>query len=250
MRLVEPDFKASLLSQVRPYFFEQLTWRLLPRQNFQRPKAHGREEAVLIFIRFGLLPTLFVGTLMPFFDQGVYERMIEILSPDYAAQTRRLASETVSYWYHLVLGTVFGVAAILQFSQRLRRTWPLLHRISGYTMVLSAAALNVSGLMMAWFTPFAPVGEFLASLVFLTLPGMVFYGLGIAAARRKNFVQHRTYMVLGTAGTGSILLQRPTLSILDHLLDTPVNQLFLVNGFVCFLLSLTMAAVLIRSKSI
>lgn len=212
-------------------------------------KAKGG-EVVLTYIRFGLLPTLFVTTLMPFIDQVVYERMMAVLAPSYVEQTRRLAHANLSYWYHLVLGTVFGITAILQFSQRLRRTKPRLHRVSGYTMVLAAVALNISGLMMAWFTPFAPAGEFAASLAFLTLPGLVFYGLGIAAARRKSFIQHRTYMVLGTASTGSILLQRPTLSILDHLLNTPLNQLFVVNGFVCLLLSLAMAALLIRSKSI
>lgn len=205
---------------------------------------------MLTFIRFGLIPTLFVGTLIPFIDHSIYERIIGLLTPDYVEQTRRLASASSSYWYHLVLGTVFGVAVMIQFNQKLRRNQPLIHRVSGYTMVLAAAALNVSGLLMAWFTPFAPAGEFLASLMFLTVPGVLFYGLGIAAARRKSFIQHRTYMVLATASTGSIVLQRPTLSALNHVLDTPLNQVFVANGFVCLILSLGMAVILLRTKAI
>jgi uncharacterized membrane protein len=137
-----------------------------------------------------------------------HKRVFEFLAPDYGAvQLDVLASRPASELLHRVGGTILLVAGLLQFSAKLRRERPKLHRASGYVYVVLAVSAGASGIYLGVREPFAGIAE--------TIPAVLFGGalivttvVALRLARQRRFEIHREWMVRSFALTLGPIMQR------------------------------------------
>lgn len=98
---------------------------------------------------------------------------------------------------HIVSATVFAILGAFQFSPRLRRRRPGWHRRAGRVLVVAGLAVALSAL---WLNQFFPRAEATREVLY---PLRMAFGvamvitlvLGFMAARRRDFVHHRAWMI-------------------------------------------------------
>jgi uncharacterized membrane protein len=108
---------------------------------------------------------------------------------------------------HFVPALVFALILPFQLWPDLRRLYPQLHRRAGRVASLAGVLFSVTGLILPFVMPARPFGE----RAFMTTVSSLFAILlacGVRAARRKDFVAHRQWMLRVTAGALSPLTQR------------------------------------------
>jgi hypothetical protein len=108
---------------------------------------------------------------------------------------------------HFIGGFVFVVLLPFQLSSRVRRALPRGHRVAGRVAAVCGLGFSVTGLVLPFVMPTRPFGE----RAFMSTVGVLFGFLlwrGTAAARRRDFVAHRQWMLRVTAGALSPLTQR------------------------------------------
>lgn len=113
----------------------------------------------------------------------------------------RIKQDVVHYWYYLPAFFVHAYTAILalpagftQFSGRLRRQYPGLHRRMGYVYVLSVMFVaGPSGFIIGVHAN----GGWPSQLAFclLAVLWLIFTGLAWQTARQKNWHAHRNWML-------------------------------------------------------
>jgi len=98
---------------------------------------------------------------------------------------------------HIVGASLFCVLGALQFWPSFRRRFPRWHRMAGRIAAPAGVVVGLSGLWMNQFYPYGPNDGLL--LYFFRLlfgAGMVLtMVLGIAAILRREFAQHRAWMM-------------------------------------------------------
>lgn len=113
----------------------------------------------------------------------------------------RFFASPVPVVLHVVSVTVYSLLGAFQFATAFRRRWPAWHHAAGRVLIPFGLVAALSGLWMTLFYPW-PVGD-----------GAVLYGLrllfgsvmllsillGVAAIRRRDFVQHGHWMMRGYA---------------------------------------------------
>ena len=137
-----------------------------------------------------------------------HKRAFEVLAPDYGVrQLDVLASLPITEFLHRIGGTILLAAGLLQFSAKLRRARPKLHRAIGYVYVVLAISAGCSGIYLGVRVPFAGLAE--------TIPAVLFGGALIVTtvvalnhARRRRFEIHREWMVRSFAFTLGPIAQR------------------------------------------
>jgi uncharacterized membrane protein len=97
---------------------------------------------------------------------------------------------------HILCATLFSILGAFQFASGFRRHRPTWHRRVGRLLVGCGLAAGLSGLWMTWFHPPAENdGVVLHGLRLLFGSAMVVcMALGVAAIRRRDFVQHGAWM--------------------------------------------------------
>ena len=98
---------------------------------------------------------------------------------------------------HIVSATVFAILGAFQFSPQIRRRHPGWHRRAGRVLVVAGLAVAVSAL---WLNQFYPNAEATREVLY---PLRIAFGaamviaivLGFTAARRRDFADHRAWMV-------------------------------------------------------
>lgn len=167
-----------------------------------RPVAFGATGVLLI----AALPSLTGVVILSDLVTGSASPLSE------PADAARRAAYPAALWLHILGGAGFGLLGLLQFSARLRRRWPGLHRWSGRVLVTGGAGLALSGLWMNVVYP-NPIDSLLhdglqtlASVALLAC-----LALGVRAILRRQIAAHRGWMMrayalcLG-AGTQTLLL--------------------------------------------
>jgi hypothetical protein len=137
-----------------------------------------------------------------------HKRAFEILAPGYGvSQLDVLASMPVTELLHRVGGTILLIAGLLQFSAKLRRARPKLHRAIGYVYGVLAICAGFSGIYLGVRVPFAGLAE--------TIPAVVFGGalvvttvVALRLARQRRFEIHREWMIRSFALTLGPIAQR------------------------------------------
>ena len=114
---------------------------------------------------------------------------------------------------HTVMGAVAMALGPLQFSNRLRRRYPAVHRTAGKTYLIGAVLSMFGGLAYLATTPMTAV--FSGPMFYVALLGldvMVLWTawLAFAAARRRAFGTHRSWMAFNFG----LLLGTPVLRLL------------------------------------
>ena len=109
----------------------------------------------------------------------------------------RYAASPLPLVLHIVCATVFAVLGPFQFSPRLRRRRPGWHRGSGRLLVVAGLGVALSALWLNQFFPRAHAArEVLYPLrTVFGVAMVVTLVLGFTAARRRDFVRHRAWMI-------------------------------------------------------
>lgn len=98
---------------------------------------------------------------------------------------------------HIVSATVFAIVGAFQFAPGIRRRHPAWHRRAGRVLVVAGLGVALSAL---WLNQFFPRPEASREVLY---PLRLAFGvamvvailLGLAAARRRDFVRHRAWMI-------------------------------------------------------
>ncbi len=149
-----------------------------------------------------------------------------------------------------VAAHIFASAAALllgpvQFSARVRRRWPAVHRLVGRVYLGAAVPVGgLAGLYLSWFAFGGPV----ARLGFGCLAVAWLYTAvrGYAAARGRDFAAHRRWMVRNYALTFAAVTLRLYLS-LGHVLDLPFDLSYQLISWLCWVPNLVVGEGLARA---
>lgn len=119
------------------------------------------------------------------------------VTPDNA----RFHAAPVPVVLHILSVTVYCALGAFQFSPGFRRRRPDWHRAAGRLLIVCGLMSALSGLWMTWTYPYAPGdGVVLFSIRQVVGSAMVLSILtAFAAVRRRDFVQHRAWMIRGYA---------------------------------------------------
>jgi uncharacterized membrane protein len=121
--------------------------------------------------------------------------LFALLFDEYAwEQLPVIASYPVNELLHRVGGAAMVGLGLAQFSPRLRRRRPRLHRWLGRIYAALALVAVASGLFMAFVLPFGGRPELWPSLVF-GLGLALCTGVAVVLARRRRFEAHREWVI-------------------------------------------------------
>ena len=115
-------------------------------------------------------------------------------TPEELINARYVANPVMSQ-LHILTGTLLFILAPFQFSQRLRNTWPKLHRISGRLII---AAATVTGLAAIWAAIVFPAfgGPLTAVVTYVAATYMLIaLTLAYLAIKRRDIARHRRWMI-------------------------------------------------------
>lgn len=125
-------------------------------------------------------------------------RLVELsgAAPTMASDARYDASP-LPVVAHIISATVFAIVGALQFSPALRRRHPSWHRRAGRGLVIAGLGVALSAL---WLNQFFPregaTREILYPLrMAFGVAMLITIVLGFIAARRRDFVRHRAWMI-------------------------------------------------------
>lgn len=116
-------------------------------------------------------------------------------------QNARFMASPLSVSLHILSAILFGMIGAFQFWPRFLRTNAHWHRLAGRVMVPCGMMTSMSGLWMNQFYPYAENDGFLLYCFrmifgFGMLLSLVF---GLTSIRRRDFDQHRNWMMRGYA---------------------------------------------------
>ena len=152
---------------------------------------------------------------------------------------------------HFAAAVLFVVAVPFQFWPGFRARHRTLHRWSGRALVLAGFVMAGSGLSLVYHMPDRPLGE----KVFMTLVFgvfLVFLVNAFQAARARDFVRHRQWMVRAVAGALGAMTQR---LLFPFFLATGIHSTadfwdkFLAAAWLSLLVNLAIAEWWIRRSS-
>src|SRR2546423_7610345 len=109
---------------------------------------------------------------------------------------------------HILPAMLFMVLGPLQFVRRLRTRYPQVHRWSGRVFLIASAVVGVSGLRMALGQTVGGLDEKAAILLFGTF-FLVALAKALWHALRREFAQHREWMIRGYAVGLAVATIRP-----------------------------------------
>ena len=145
-------------------------------------------------------------------DPGAAQRPFMVARVDERFGDNRLVT-----YVHVVLGSVFLLLAPIQFSARLRRQHPGVHRWTGRVLVVTGLAVAIAGLFFGVFIPFAGAAERVVVGVF---GGTVIGALitAVLAIRRGEVERHRAWMIRAFSLMLGISTVRIVAAVLDFVL--------------------------------
>jgi uncharacterized membrane protein len=158
---------------------------------------------IRIFVRpIPLLLALAFCTFIPVMMAAV--RVVQIPLGALPEDSLRLAAAPVAHFLHSFAGVLFGVLGPLQFFRALRLRFGTVHRLTGRVFVLAGAGLALSGLLMLLRVESIATGLLDAARGVFGLALIAALVQGVAAARARDFLRHRAWMIRAYAiGIGS-----------------------------------------------
>lgn len=112
---------------------------------------------------------------------------------------------------HVVPAMLFMVLGPLQFVRRLRAKHPRLHRWSGRVFLAASAVVGITGLRLALGDTVGGLDEKAAIFLFGTL-FLIALAKALWHARRREFAQHREWMIRGFAIGLAVATIRPIMA--------------------------------------
>jgi len=149
---------------------------------------------------------------------------------------------------HVALALTATVIGPLQLWARVRDRYRRFHRIAGRTYIIAVAggaAASIGLSTSAGFTPAYRCGLFFLAIAWLATTGMAF-----AAVRRRNFTQHREWMIRSYVVTFSFVTFRVFRDIaVAHGLAT-FGEMNAVMAWACWAVPLLITEIWFQSRAI
>jgi uncharacterized membrane protein len=136
-------------------------------------------------------------------------RVVQIPLGALPQDSLRLAPFPVAFFLHSLGGVLFGVLGPLQLVRALRRRFGALHRLAGRVFVLAGMGLGLSGLALLLQVQSITTGLLDTARGVFGLALITALVLGVAAARVRDTLKHRAWMIRAYAigmGTGPTAL--------------------------------------------
>ena len=188
-------------------------------------KKTGIKLLVGFFILLGVITTL-GHYFMPTPDAAMKATELQSTAPNWVIdQLPRYDLIPITTFLHLAPAALFMLLLGFQLSHSFRNKHPQLHRINGRVLALLAFIFTVSGFILGIKIPFGGNIEMVTS----TLVSIAFlYALyqGIRYAKKKNFEQHRYWMLRMVAISFTPLTMR--------LIMVPIEALQLIDMHLIF----------------
>jgi uncharacterized membrane protein len=112
---------------------------------------------------------------------------------------------------HILPAMLFMVLGPLQFVRRLREKYPQVHRWSGRIFLIASVVVGITGLTLAFGKTIGGVDEKAAILLFGSF-FLIALAKGLWHALRREFTQHREWMIRGYAIGLAVATIRPIMA--------------------------------------
>jgi Predicted membrane protein (DUF2306) len=155
----------------------------------------------------------------------------------------------IAFFIHVYASLWVLFAGFTQFSKRLLKTNPRLHRTMGYIYVADVLLITgPAGLVMGFYAN----GGLFSRIAFVSLAilWMFFTAMALVKAKQKNFKDHRSYMIRSYALTLSALTLRAWKYAITNTVSLPPMDVYRVVAWAGWVINLGVAEWLIfRIKS-
>ena len=153
-----------------------------------------------------------------------------------------------AFFIHVYASIWVLFAGFTQFSKKLLRNNPRLHRTFGYIYVTDVLLITgPAGLLMGFYANGGITSRI--AFVSLALLWIFFTATALIKARQKNFKAHRRYMIRSYALTCSAIALRTWKLVLSHSFTIDPLTLYMIDAWMGFVPNLLFAEWLIRRKA-
>lgn len=175
-----------------------------------RPEATSPNRTLVRFVWIALIFLAFIGLAV------ATRRAIVLFKPGALSSPRNpaadldahFASERMLVLTHILPAMLFMILGPLQFARGLRSHYPQMHRWSGRIFLAASAAVGISGLGLAYGKTIGGMDEKAAIVLFGTF-FLISLGRALRHALRREFGQHREWMIRGYAIGLAVATIRP-----------------------------------------
>lgn len=152
-----------------------------------------------------------------------------------------------SFYLHILFSIFALVAGLTQFSGYILRRFRRLHRAMGYVYVIDILCLaGPSGLIMGFYANGTAVAK--TSFVLLAMLWMLFTGIALVKAFRKEFESHRRWMIRSFALTLSAITLRLLALVLPHIMHMGAREEYALIAWLSWTLNLGIAELIIALR--
>jgi uncharacterized membrane protein len=148
---------------------------------------------------------------------------------------------------HVLAGLVAITTGPLQFWPWVRRHHPRFHRVTGRTYLAAIAVASSAAFVLSLTTDGGLV--FGAGLFCLALTWLLTSGMALLAIRRRNFEQHRQWMVRSYVVTFAFVLFRVGSDSMRHYAVADDHDIIGLMAWISWALPLVAAEVVLQYKS-
>ncbi len=203
----------------------------------------GRRAA--IFLAVGLL-AFALHRYIAGFDRHVH--YVRYIAEEFASvQLPVIRSYPLSEHLHRLGGSVLVLAGLLQFSERLRRGRPALHRAFGRVYVALALLAACSGIYMGMAHPFGGISEAIPSVVF-GVALIAVTTVALALVLRRRFAAHREWMIRSYAIALGPMMVRIVYVPMWMVMGIPEQTTIGLSFWLGWLINIAIAEVWIRRR--
>ena len=186
-------------------------------------------------------------------DLGYRRNFVAVNVPRYAIWSE--ASYGAYFWPratvllpHLMGGLVAIVIGPFQFWPRIRNNYPKVHRISGRVYLAAVLVGAVGGMALA-VTSGVNI-SYASGLFALAIAWLLTSGMALASIRRRNFVQHKQWMIRSYVVTFAFVTFRITDDMLVFFGIGEPAQYYAMLAWGCWAIPLLLAETVIQGKQV
>lgn len=151
-----------------------------------------------------------------------------------------IAQWRIAFFTHVFTSMLVLVAGFTQFSKKILRQWPKLHRTTGYIYVINILLVTgPAGLLMSFYAN-GGISSRIA-FVLLAVLWMAFTAIALYKAIKKDFGQHRMFMIRSFALTLSAITLRCWKVLLANFTDIPPMDRYRIIAWLGWTLNLLIA---------
>jgi hypothetical protein len=170
-----------------------------------------KTQALLISLKYFAIISVFIGAfyaLAPYFlPESWYHKFAYFFyGEEYATKAlpTLAALPGMQDMIHRVFGSLFLLSGLLNFSNALRISFPLLHKLFGRLFLVCCLVNAIGGIILGINSPFAGVPESIVIVIFGTFL-LCAASIGLWQIRKRKIQLHKEWMIRTFAiGSGTI----------------------------------------------